>query len=228
VTSDAVRDHFDDEADRYDALIVRLIPGYAEQHAAVLSAIPFARDSALKVLDLGCGTGALSGLVLREFPNAHVHAVDLAPNMLAQYAERHAEFAGRFDCAVGDFADRDLGSGYDVIVSGLAIHHLDDAGKRDLYRRIAEALVPGGVFVQRELILGETAEQTERFHAEWRAFIADHGEDAERWFATYAAEDRPASLRDNLAWLAEGGLTDVACYWQRANFAVFGGVRPVG
>jgi tRNA (cmo5U34)-methyltransferase len=225
MSSRHVRDHFDDEADRYDALIVRLIPGYAEQHAVVLSAIPFERDAAIRVLDLGCGTGALSGIVLREFPNATVRAIDLAPNMLAEYAARHSAHVGRFDCEVGDLADHDLGGGYDLIASGLAIHHLSDDGKRDLYRRIAAALVPDGVFIQRELILGETAEETERFHAEWREFMARNGEDAERWFSAYLAEDQPASLSANLGWLEEAGLTEVACYWQRANFAVFGGAR---
>jgi tRNA (cmo5U34)-methyltransferase len=225
MSSRNVRDHFDEEAQRYDALIVRLIPGYAEQHAVVLSAIPFERDAAIRVLDLGCGTGALSGIVLREFPNATVRAIDLAPNMLAEYAARHSPHVGRFECEVGDLSDHDLGGGYDLIVSGLAIHHLDDEGKRDLYRRIAAALAPGGHFMQRELILGETAEETERFHAEWCEFMARSGEDVERWFSAYLAEDRPASLSANLAWLEEAGLTEVACYWQRANFAVFGGAR---
>lgn len=32
-----VREHFDEEAARYDSLVVRLIPGYREQHEAPAS-----------------------------------------------------------------------------------------------------------------------------------------------------------------------------------------------
>lgn len=44
---------------------------------------------------------------------------------------------------------------FDLVVSALAIHHLDGAGKADLFRRIAEILGAGGRFVLGDLIVSD-------------------------------------------------------------------------
>jgi tRNA (cmo5U34)-methyltransferase len=36
---------------------------------------------------------------------------------------------------------------FDLVVSALAVHHLDGAGKADLFARVADRLRPGGRFV---------------------------------------------------------------------------------
>lgn len=43
---------------------------------------------------------------------------------------------------------------WDAIVSALAIHHLDDAAKRELFARVHAALAPGGMFVNAEQVAG--------------------------------------------------------------------------
>ena len=42
----------------------------------------------------------------------------------------------------------------------------------------------------------------------------------------YLDEDRPASVEDNLRWLREAGLDDVACHWRYFNFAIWSGKKP--
>ncbi|HXH95745.1 MAG TPA: methyltransferase domain-containing protein, partial [Gaiellaceae bacterium] len=42
---------------------------------------------------------------------------------------------------------------FDLVVSALAVHHLDAAGKRDLFRRVARALRPGGRFVLADVVV---------------------------------------------------------------------------
>src|SRR5689334_756580 len=44
---------------------------------------------------------------------------------------------------------------WDLVVSCLAVHHLDGDGKADLFRRIAAVLVPGGRFVLGDVIVPE-------------------------------------------------------------------------
>jgi tRNA (cmo5U34)-methyltransferase len=54
-------------------------------------------------------------------------------------------------------------------------------------------------------------------------------EEVERkWIPNYAAEDRPAKLTDQLAWLAEVGFTDVDVLWKYYNFAVYDGRKSQG
>jgi SAM-dependent methyltransferase len=52
---------------------------------------------------------------------------------------------------------------FDVVVSGFAIHHLDDSRKRSLLAEIAALLTPGGVFANLEVVTSATP----RRHAEF-------------------------------------------------------------
>jgi tRNA (cmo5U34)-methyltransferase len=71
-------------------------------------------------------------------------------------------------------------------VSALAVHHLDEAGKADLFRRVARVLMPDGVFVLGDLIVPELAED---------AVTPVDGD-----------FDRPSSVVEHLGWLREAGL----------------------
>jgi tRNA (cmo5U34)-methyltransferase len=42
---------------------------------------------------------------------------------------------------------------FDLVVSALAVHHLDGPGKADLFRRVAAVLDPGGRFVIGDLVV---------------------------------------------------------------------------
>jgi len=221
-----VRAHFDEEASAYDAQILRIVPWYREQGELVLEVLPFDTSRSIRVLDLGCGTGALSYLMLAAFPAATVVACDLSENMLAMCNRRLARFAPRATFRQADFGACDLGHGeFDLVVSGLAIHHLDGAGTRALYQRIHRALRPGGMFVNRELVLGSTSAWARRYEELWREHVALSGERDETWFRKYVDEDQPATVEEHLAWLREAEFVEVACHYRRLNFAVFGGSR---
>jgi len=207
--SKQVREHFESEAFAYDEGIVRLVPHYHEQHGIIAGLLPFATDAPIRALDLGCGTGVLSHLLLSSFPRAHVVAMDLTAGMLDRCATTLAAFAGRFTLCLGDFGHDEIGDGYDLVVSGLAIHHLEDAGKRELYRRILHAMVPGGMFLNRELVVGSTPAWTKRYEALWKARVGASGAGETSWFDKYRQEDLPASVETQTEWLNEIGFADV-------------------
>jgi tRNA (cmo5U34)-methyltransferase len=222
-----VRAHFDEEASAYDAQILRIVPQYREQGELILEVLPFDTSRPIRALDLGCGTGALSYLVLAAFPEATVVACDLSEKMLAMCDRRLARFAPRATFRQADFGACDLGaSEFDLVVSGLAIHHLDGAGTRALCRRVHRALRPGGMFVNRELVLGATPAWTKCYEGLWREHVALSGERDEGWFQQYLDEDQPASVEDHLMWLRDAAFVEVACHFRRLNFAVFSGSKP--
>lgn len=221
-----VRDHFEGEAFEYDSLIDRLIPCYKEQHEVMLAVIPLDRSSKLTALDLGCGTGVLSHLLLRSFPNVEVTAFDIAKNMLDVCRRNLSGYSSRLTLQHGNFGEDHLGENYDIVVSGLSIHHLCDSDKQRLYRRIFDAMSPGGIFVNREIVMGGSAYLTDLYHALWRRYIAENGEDDEKWFMNYQQEDIPASVEDQMSWLTDAGFVDVGCHWRYLNFAIFGGRKP--
>jgi tRNA (cmo5U34)-methyltransferase len=114
-------------------------------------------NEARLVLDLGIGTGESARRVLDLHPAARVTGVDSSDDMLEQArAELPAERIGAL--VVAHLEDDLPGGPYDLVVSVLAVHHLDAAGKADLFRRIAMVLSPGGRFVLGDLVVPESAE----------------------------------------------------------------------
>ncbi|MEG4014381.1 MULTISPECIES: class I SAM-dependent methyltransferase [unclassified Microcoleus] len=219
-----VREEFEQRAFDYDGLIPRLIPHYREQHDLILQLIPFETNANIQVLDLGAGTGILSALILQAFPQAKVLAFDMAENMLKICQTNLSAFGKRLTLQQGNFAEDDFGSGYDLVVSGLAIHHLDSAGKQQLFHQLFQSMNPEGILLIRDIVTGATPKLTEQYENLWRQYMKASGEDDTAWFQNYLKEDIPSSVEEQTKWLAEAGFADAACHWRYLNFAIFGGV----
>jgi tRNA (cmo5U34)-methyltransferase len=218
-----VKDHFEEDASDYDNHITHFVPYYSEQNEVIMDLLPFEGTVRVRGLDLGAGTGVLAEGILRRYPLAEVTVFDLAENMLDAARERLTKFENRVNFLKGDFSKNDFGIGYDLILSGLSIHHLGNPQKQDLYRKIYLALNPGGIFLNRDVIRGATDRLDEIYIRLWREYIRSMGEDDAACMERYLAEDVPASVEDQLEWLRSAGFVDVGCHWQRINYAIFGG-----
>ena len=201
--------------------------------------------SAGRVVDLCCGEGLLSERVLAAHPDLCVLALDGDPTMLAQTRRRLARFGdraevGAFDLAASDWRGQLQGSA--AVVSSLAIHHLDAAQKRSLFRDIYAALNPGGVLLIADLIAPALPGAAETAAWVWdedvqRASLDRFGD--LRAFEVFARGwnlysdpapdpiDQPSPLLSQLRWLEEAGFRDVDVAWMRAGHAIFGGRRPL-
>jgi tRNA (cmo5U34)-methyltransferase len=222
---------FDAHAGEYDRLRRGLVPCFEGFYGAALDLIADWQaersQEGLRLLDLGAGTGLFASLVLERFPQAQPHLLDASAPMLAQAEARLGGVAGvSFEHA--DMASADLDGPYDLIVSALAIHHLEHAAKRDLFRRILAALAPGGLFVNAEQVMAPEPELEARDAREWRRQAAARGAPAEAIAAAEARmqHDRCATLADQLAWLRQAGFAHVDCSFKAWRFAVYSGRKP--
>jgi tRNA (cmo5U34)-methyltransferase len=152
---------------------------------------------------------------------------DLAENMLAVARKTLEDFAGRVTYQKGNFGEVDFGSDYDLVLAGLAVHHLEDEEKRRLFRRIFSAMKPGGLLLIRDIVRGATDRLNEQYDKLWCAYIRSKNEDDRALMDRYHVEDVPATVEDQMVWLREAGFTDVGCHWRRLNFAIFGGRKPL-
>ena len=215
-----VKEHFRKQVSEYVELMGRLVPQYMEQQKFLCELIPFDRSRPIHVLDLGSGPGVLSELVLKRFPQAKVLAFDLTEEMLKACRQRLAAFEGRLDIRQGDFSTDSFGVGYDVILAGLTLHHLDHEGRREVYARLYAALNSPGIFLAREVIVDDDPLVTEWHYSLWRSFLRASGEDDAFWYAKHREKDHPVSVEQQSAWLRRAGFMHVACHWRYWNSAI--------
>ncbi|WP_435207128.1 class I SAM-dependent methyltransferase [Micromonospora sp. bgisy143] len=226
-----VVDVFDAVAGTYDEARRRLVPcfdafyGTAVEVAAPPLRAALAAGRTPEVLDLGAGTGLFSLLLAAAVPGVRLTLVDAAPAMLARATDELSARSVPHRTVRADLSDELPSGRYDAVVSALAIHHLDDDGKRALYRRAAAALTSGGVFVNAEQVAGPTPALDRRYDEVWMARITELGSSPQEIAASRGRMryDRPATVADQCRWLDEAGLVDVDCYFKEWRFAVFGG-----
>ena len=193
------------DPERVAGYLSREIPHRDVAEQMLLTALPPKVD---RFLDLGTGDGRLIALVRSAHPAAEGLGLDFSQAMLDRAAER---FAGETAVELQPHDLRDplpRSRPYDAIVSGLAIHHLEDERKRELFAEVRERLAPGGVFANLDLVETATPELHERFRRE----IGRPEEDP---------ADRFAPLCDQLKWLRAAGFAEVECHFKWLQMTLF-------
>lgn len=182
----------------------REIPHRATAEGMLLAALP---ERIERVLDLGTGDGRLLSLVKDRYPQAAAIGLDSSEPMLARAAERFGDDP-RVELRVQDLeAPLSEAWQFGVVVSGLAIHHLEDGRKRELFGEVHALLVPGGVFANLDLVSPPSAQLHERFRRE----IGRTEDDP---------SDRLTDLSTQLGWLREVGFGEVDCHFKWLELAL--------
>ena len=213
-------EHFGQQADAYEILMERLVPLYQKQHSAIYEILPETNDADMRVLDLGCGNGILSELVLKRYPQANVVGIDRTPNMLKAYKKKLEQYRERYELILGDYRFEPIGINYDIILTGLTLHHLTWGERRDFYKVLHKALKPNGCFISSDIIIDEDWTTREKQYDVWKEFMESNGEDAEFWYNKHMEKDFPVTLSDHFKWLADVGFRNPACHWRYNNFAI--------
>jgi malonyl-CoA O-methyltransferase len=143
-----------------------------------------------RVLEIGCGTGFLTGALAEAGIAGDWLVTDIAPEMVERCRTRMADVQGgptiRFDVLDGEHGS--LGEGaFDLICSSLAVQWFDDAPAA--LARLAASLAPGGHLVVTTLAPGSFTQWRAAHEAEGIAPGTPHFAPVEA-FATLS----PASL----------------------------------
>jgi tRNA (cmo5U34)-methyltransferase len=220
-----IRANFTQGSDGYDDRIRKIIPRYDEMLEALMSCIP-SEGRRLRAIDIGCGTGAVSELLLRSHPEVDLTCLDMTESMLDRARDR-LKAHDNIKFVLADIYDFELDGPYDLVISSLALHHvISDQDKKAIYRKIFDALSPGGWFLNADIVLGSTDDIQEVYMMKWKEFMYQsftRDETDHVRVPRYHREDSPARLVDHLRWLSEVGFGTVDVVWKYYNFAVYGG-----
>src|SRR4051794_7033383 len=165
-----------------------------------------------RVLDLGCGDGRLTALVLDAYPESTAECIDMSQPML-EAARARFDGDDRVTLGTHDFEETLSFDGpYDAIITSLAVHHVTDGRKRTLYAEIAALLTPGGVFANLEIVKSPT----QALHDQWRDEMGARDDPS----------DQLADMVSQLEWISDAGLENVDCIWKWRSLALLRGERP--
>ena len=150
---------FDNRIDGYEEHMLTCIESAKEFYPFTADCL--ARTEGAKVLDLGCGTGLELEYYFRLNSTAMVTGIDLATGMLQKLKEKFPE--KRLDLIQGSYFDVPLGKEcFDAVVSVESLHHFTGEEKLPLYKKVREALKPGGTIVLTDYF--SLSDEEEIFH----------------------------------------------------------------
>lgn len=225
---DAVKKHFQKEAHEFDQIILKVIPYYPQMLDSLVTSIPFTKSKKVKVIDLGCGTGTVAKKVKEKYPNASIHCVDIATNMLGMAKLKLANYPN-ITYENADLSNYSFIDSYDAILSSLTLHHLvTDSNKINFYTKIYQALKPKGIFYNADVILGSNNITQKNNMLHWIEFMQKTmsiREIKQKCLKRYKQEDHPTKLSAQLQWLNNIGFINIDVVWKYYNFAVYGGFK---
>jgi tRNA (cmo5U34)-methyltransferase len=217
-----VEQAFDEAAPEYDTWVKQALPTYDELFSVAVEIIPFAQDQPIAVADLGAGSGLFARHVLAIYPEATFTLVDASTEMLDLARKRFRQESDAFAFIEQRLEDFSEDERFDVVISSLAIHHLEDADKRSLFKRILTALRPGGAFINVDQIKGQPP--FDRLYWEtWLAKVRAAGAsepNIQTSIKRRKAFDLDARLSSQLTWLREAGFV-ADCIYKHYFVAVF-------
>lgn len=223
--SDSVKDKFDEIAKKYDSQRRMLIPCFDDFYNISVSSLE-SESKKPNVLDIGAGTGILSAMVAEKYPDAKFTLIDLSSKMLDMARSRFTEKQD-VKYIVADYLKYDFNDKYDMIISALSIHHLEDSEKQILYRKVFELLQPNGMFLNADQVKSGSGYVESLNKLNWKKSIEKSGLSAEEILSAYERIklDKEATLEQQLTWLKEAGFSDVDCLYKYFHFAVLFGRR---
>jgi ubiquinone/menaquinone biosynthesis C-methylase UbiE len=153
------------------------------------------------VLEIGCGRGVGTELLLDVFGAARVDAFDLDPDMVAPATQRLAPHGDRVRLWVGDATAIDAPDAhYGAVFDFGIIHHVPTW--RDAIGEVRRVLRPGGRFFAEEMLADFI------YHPVWRRLLEHPMHD--RFDATIFREALEA---EGLRVMAERALLNQAAWW---------------
>ena len=142
-------------------------------------------------------------------------------------AKRRFDGLERFEYIMDDYTSHAFGRRFDLVVSSLSIHHLDDTEKMAFYKKVHDLLNDKGVFVNGDQFISRSAANEERIQKKWIEGIEKSGLGPFEKKQAYERMkiDRPATVENNIKWLEEAGFTDVELLYKYGPFGVICGSK---
>lgn len=213
-------------AEQYDVNRKKFIPCYDDFYESTTKFIISNIETPKRVLDLGAGTGLLSNFWYQHCLDSEYVLVDIADDMLNVARKR---FAGikNVSYQILDYSNGLPGGDFDVIVSALSIHHLENEDKIKLFAQIYDKLPKGGLFVNYDQFCAGQTVMDDWFNTYWENQLATSGltdQDIELWKERRKL-DKECSVEEEAEMIRNRNFTSVKCIYSYQKFSVIVAIK---
>ncbi len=231
-TIEEIRSRFDNDVDRFSNLDTGQLSTIDAPISLELITESAKRlvPRATQLLDLGCGAGNYTLMMLKKIPGLNCTLVDLSRPMLDR-AEKRVTGAtgGTVSVLQGDIREVQLpANSFDIILAGAVLHHLRDDNDWELtFGKLYELLKPGGCLMISDLVVQEMTAIDGYIWQRYGDYLEGiNGADYRQSVLEYIAkEDSPRSVTYQLELMKRVGFRATDILHKNMCFAAFGGMK---
>lgn len=206
-----MQDFFSARLDSYEEQMLEHVEGCREAYRELVQYLP---EDCKRLLDLGCGTGLELEEIWKVRPELRVTGIDLTQSMLDRLRQNYPNCPIRLIC--GDYFTVPFeNEAYDAAVSVQTMHHFPHKAKVGLYRKIAAALQPGGVYIECDYMV-EKQEEEDFFAAENARIRRELGIPLGEFYHI----DTPCTIQNQIQLLYAAGFTHVEQVFRKGNTTI--------
>jgi len=231
-TVQEIKERFDNDVERFS----NLDTGQASTIDAKISLeliteaskriVPHAKN----LLDVGCGAGNYSLMMLTKIPNLNCTLVDLSKPMLDKAMERVSQKTiNAVSILQGDIRAIALKENhYDIILAGAVLHHLrDDNDWETTFHKLFSLLKPGGCLMISDLIKQDSEILNDYTWERYGDYLESLGgkEYRKKVLDYVEKEDSPRSMNYQLDLMKKVGFSKVEILHKNMCFGAFGGIK---
>lgn len=231
-TVEEIRERFDNDVDRFSDLETGQVSTIDARISLELITEAAKRivPGAKHLLDIGCGAGNYTLMMLSKIPDLHCTLLDLSRPMLDRAFERVSlQTNGKVTTIQSDIRIADLpANNYDIILAGAVLHHLrEDEDWERTFEKLFHLLKPKGCLMISDLVSQDVEAMTDYMRECYGDYLEQTGgKDYRRKVLDYIAkEDSPRSVTYQLAIMKKVGFRQVEILHKNICFAAFGGVK---
>jgi tRNA (cmo5U34)-methyltransferase len=182
------------------------------------------------LLDIGCGAGNYTLMMLSKLPNLNCTLVDLSKPMLDKAFERVSpQTEGQVTVIQGDIRTVKLRENhFDIILAGAVLHHLrDDVDWDNVFLKLYTLLKPNGCLMISDLLIQNNESLTQYIWKQYAHYLKSiGGVDYMRKVLDYIEkEDSPRSMTYQLNLMKKVGFREIEILHKNVCFGAFGGIK---
>lgn len=231
-TVEEIKERFDNDVERFSNLDSGQVATIDAKISLELLTEASKRivPNAKNLLDIGCGAGNYSLMMLTKTPNLNCTLVDLSKPMLEKAFERVSQKTTK-DVSIlqGDIREVELKENhFDIILAGAVLHHLrDDRDWETTFKKLFKLLKPGGCLMISDLITQDTELLNDYTWERYGDYLEGlNGKEYRQKVLDYVAkEDSPRSMNYQLDLMKQVGFRKVEILHKNMCFGAFGGIK---